>query len=93
MTVLVYVFCQVVRCFVTALQFAMIIRAVFSWFMPDDSHPLMKFLLSVTEPVIFPVRVILDRFESLQRIPIDISFFVTYILLSLIQMAVPYVHL
>ena len=93
MAIFIYIVCQAVHCFLTALQFAMIIRAVLCWFVPGGDNPVMNFLISVTEPVIFPVRALLDRFESLRRFPIDISFFVTFILLSIIQSFLPYVHL
>lgn len=33
-----------------------IIRAVVSWFNPNYGHPLMQFLLRITEPTLAPIR-------------------------------------
>ncbi|MCB5230295.1 MAG: YggT family protein [Candidatus Cloacimonas sp.] len=37
----------------------LVIRAVLSWFSPDPYHPLYRFLINVTEPVLSPLRSIL----------------------------------
>lgn len=89
MSLLIYIFCTTVRVFLSAIQFAMFLRAILSWFIHDPSNSLIVFLDGVTEPVIHPVRMFLDRFEAVRSFPIDISFFVTYILLSLIQSLLP----
>ena len=67
-----------------ALQMAMFARAILSWF-PGVGGRFEEFLYTITEPFIEPVRMLLDRFESIAGLPIDISFLVTFILLSLIQ--------
>ena len=67
-----------------ALQMAMFARAILSWF-PGTFDKLEEFLYTVTEPFIEPVRQLLDRFEIGTGLPIDISFFITFILLSFIQ--------
>ncbi|MBI4551578.1 MAG: YggT family protein [Candidatus Latescibacteria bacterium] len=33
-----------------------LIRAVLSWFNPDPTHPLVRLLVAVTEPVLAPIR-------------------------------------
>lgn len=66
----------------TALQLAMLVRAIMSWF-PGDSNKFENFLYAITEPLIFPVRKLFERFNWFQGLPIDISFFVTYLLLSI----------
>lgn len=67
-----------------ALQMAMFARAILSW-LPGVGGRLEDFLYTVTEPFIEPVRILLDRFESVRNFPIDISFFITFILLSIIR--------
>ncbi|MBQ4327860.1 MAG: YggT family protein [Clostridia bacterium] len=81
----VYVFTSLVNCFLQALQFCMLIRAVLSWFPLDDSNKFLIFIESVTEPVIFPIRAIFDRIPFLANFPIDLSFLVAYILLSVVS--------
>ena len=68
-----------------ALQLAMLVRAVMSWFPISEDSAVAGFLYTVTEPVIMPVRRFLERFESLRNFPLDISFFVTFLLISAAQ--------
>lgn len=41
---------------VLILVFAIIGRALLSWFVQDPSHPLMRLLIDVTEPILAPIR-------------------------------------
>ncbi len=67
----------------------MFARAILSWVMPDAENNLTRFLWTITEPVIYPVRVLLDKIPFLQEMPIDLSFIVTFLLLSIIQFILP----
>ena len=67
----------------SALQLAMLIRAIMSWF-PMESNAFENFLYTITEPIILPVRKLFERFNWFQGLPIDVSFFVTYLLLSVL---------
>jgi YggT family protein len=69
-----------------ALQFFMMARAIISWFPIDDGNPIVVFLYSLTEPVIMPVRMIMDKFGWFEGLPIDMSFLITFLLLSILQM-------
>lgn len=69
---------------VGALQLAMLARAILSW-IPNSFERLEDFLFTVTEPFIVPVRMVLERFEAIENLPIDVSFFVTFVLLAVIQ--------
>ncbi len=72
----------------------MFLRAILSWFIQDDDNVLLNFLYYITEPVIMPVRLILNRlFPALEEFPIDIAFSVTLILLLIIEMLLPTVRL
>ena len=70
---------------ISAIQALMTIRAIASWFFPGEDSAFQRFLVVTTEPFIIPVRAILDRFEAIAALPIDISFLVTFILLSVLQ--------
>ena len=67
----------------TLLQLAMLVRAIMSWF-PGDSNKFEDFLYAITEPLILPIRKLFERFNWFQGLPIDVSFFVTYLLLSIV---------
>ena len=68
----------------TILQIAMLIRAVMSWF-PLGENTISNIVFAITEPVIIPVRSLLERFETVRNFPIDLSFFVTFIIISILS--------
>ena len=70
-----------------AVQLLMLVRAIMSWFPPADGRggSIRTFVYSITEFFVAPVRALLDRFEWTRRTPIDISFLVTFLLLSLLS--------
>ncbi|MCI8387475.1 MAG: YggT family protein [Clostridiales bacterium] len=89
----IYVITKIVSIFLTILQFMMLIRAIMSWLPIDDDSNLSNFLYAMTEPVIYPVRALLSRIEALNELPIDISFIVAFMLLSIIQILLPSITL
>jgi uncharacterized protein YggT (Ycf19 family) len=71
-----------------AIELCMLLRAILSLF-ADPESTLLSFCYAVTEPVILPFRVMLSRFESLDSIPLDIPFLVTYVVLALVGGLLP----
>lgn len=67
---------------ITAFQLLMLVRAVMSWFPGAEDGAFYTAVYCFTEPLIIPVRFILDRFESVRNFPLDLSFFVTFFILS-----------
>ena len=63
---------------------AMFIRAIMSLFIEED-NVILSFLYSITEPIILPVRKLFDRFNFMSGLPIDLSFLITYVLLSALK--------
>ena len=84
---LTYIIAQFAYYLIVAIQFCMFARAILSWVMPDEDSTLLRFLYAVTEPVIFPVRAVLDRINFFRGFPFDMSFMLTFILLSLLETA------
>lgn len=82
---ILYVVGTTVRVIVYLLQFLMLARAILSWLPLDEDNPIENFLYMVTEPVIAPVRALIEHFGWFEGLPIDMSFFITFILLSVIQ--------
>lgn len=78
---------ELIRCFAVAaligIQMAMLARAVLSWFMLDGNK-FVDFLYAITEPFIYPVRRLFQKMNWLQGTPIDFSFMVTYMLISIL---------
>lgn len=85
----VYVITTLVSAFLSILQLLMLVRAVISWFPADGDSPIVNFVYAMTEPVIIPVRIVLERSETVRSMPIDLSFFIALVLLSLVQMMLP----
>lgn len=83
---LVYVITATVRFAVVAIEFLMFARAIISWLPMDEDNPIVSFLYSVTEPVIMPVRALLDKFGWFNGMPFDMAFMITFILLSILEM-------
>ena len=83
---IVYVITATLSLVLSALQLLMLIRAVTSWFPVDEDSAFMRFIYFATEPIITPVRVILDRFGLFEGFPLDMSFFITFMLLSILSM-------
>jgi len=83
---IVYVVVATVRVLLVALQFLMMARAIISWLPVNEDNPIVVFLYSVTEPVIMPVRSVIERFGWFEGLPIDMSFLITFMLLSILQM-------
>ena len=81
-----YVISATVSYLITAIQFLMFARAILSWLPVDEDSAVGNFLYAVTEPVIMPVRAVIERFGWFEGMPIDMSFFITFLLLSILEM-------
>lgn len=47
---------QILSYVLTAMQIAIIARALFSWFDPTGRTPIGRFLITITDPIIVPIR-------------------------------------
>ena len=87
MNIAVRLFANTAMTLVWALEICMLLRAVLSWFPIRDDNPILTFVHAVTEPIVAPIRALFDRMGWFRNLPIDISFLVAYLLLSLIATA------
>ncbi len=71
---------SVLYTFISVIMFLMFARAILSWFVRDLSNPIVRFLFEVTEPLISPIRNLLQKM-GLGGGMIDFSFIVTYLIL------------
>ncbi len=94
MDYLIYFVVYFVYGIIFVLQGLMLVRAISSWFVQDEGSRFYDFLYYATEPVIYPVRRLLHKLGLAgDGMMIDISFLVTVILLSIVQMILPTVRL
>ena len=71
--------------FLSVLLFAMLARALMSFFMMGEESKLSMVLYYFTEPFILPVRKIFERLGLFQGTPMDVSFFFTTLLIGMVQ--------
>ena len=68
---------------------AMFLRAIVSFVPAWQETRFNALLITITEPVILPVRFLMQKFNIAQNLPIDLSFTITYFLLIFIEMLLP----
>ena len=66
----------------TIFEACMLVRAICSWVPSFRESRIYQFTLIVTEPITGPIRDLFMRFDWVRRCPLDISFFVVYILVT-----------
>ena len=86
---ILYIFAQTINLFLSLVYFAMFLRAILSWFMPEDGNAFMGMLVFITEIFVAPVRFFLSRFRFVNECPLDISYMAAFLLLMVLQMALP----
>ena len=85
MSGITYVISNAAYLLIGAMQLLMFVRAILSWIPTMEDNAFAVFVYQVTEFVIYPVRCLLERSEFIASMPLDLSFFVTFILLSVVQ--------
>ena len=86
MDLFLFVIKYTVSALIDVLLFAMLIRAITSWFDPMREGKLSLFLMVLTEPVIFPIRMLCDKMNWFENLPIDMPFLLTMIIITLLQL-------
>lgn len=74
-----------VRLILSAVTLAMFVRAVLSFF-PIEEGAVHAFLAMITEPFVLPIRILFEKMGIAEGIPLDIPFFVSYLILTIISM-------
>jgi len=74
---------------IVALQMLMFARAIMSWIMMEEENTFTRFINVITDPIIMPVRMVLEKFEFIRNMPMDISFFVAFLILVIVQNLLP----
>lgn len=78
---------NILSLFLQIMMWAIIVRAVLSWFDPRGQNPVSRALIEFTEPIVAPIRSIMPRMGMIDLSPM-IAIFVIYILQSMISSAV-----
>lgn len=67
----------------------MLFRAVIMLFPIDEDSGIAAFVVTMTEPVIYPFRILLCQFDTISEFPLDIPSILSFILLGYVQSALP----
>ena len=67
------------------IEMMLVLRAIFSWMPMQNGNPLYSFFVSLTEPIVGPVRNLLYRLNIGRNTFMDVSVLVSFILLSFIR--------
>lgn len=73
-----------------ALLMVMMGRAILSWVDPEEEWKISYFAYCITEPLIQPVRKLCEKNHWFEMSPLDIPFFLTSLILILIQSLVSF---
>ena len=84
MNILLYIIANIVVTFLSALELALLLRAILSWFMVDGV--IVAVLTAFTEPFILPIRLLFKKLNLFQGSPFDFSGLVAMVLISLITL-------
>lgn len=76
---------QCLMAFMDVLALLMLARAIASWFPLDPDGFFVRFLYVTTEPAIMPVRALFRKFGWFQDLPIDMSFFFSYMIIAILS--------
>lgn len=83
-----YIIAKVVSIGLSVLSVVMFLRVILQFFASPENK-FVLFCYAITEPFIIPIRVIMEKLDIGQNSPIDIPFFIAYIMISVLQMMLP----
>lgn len=67
------------------IEFAILARVIISWLPVPKENQLIRILYQITEPILAPIRSILDRSEMGRNMMVDFSPIIAFILITLIE--------
>ena len=71
------------------VYFAMLVRMICSFLLNVEESKIYLIAFMITEPFIIPVRLLMVKLNIGQNSPIDWSFFITSIILSIVTVFLP----
>jgi YggT family protein len=77
-------FLYFIQTLIYILNFAIIIRALMSWFNPSPENPIVRFVIEITEPVLAPLRRIVPRIGMIDITPI-VAILLMNVILSVLE--------
>lgn len=88
MELVVMIIGGIVEALLMTISVCMMLRAVLSFLPIQEDNPILLFTVMVTEPIVAPIRALFEHFGWFQNLPIDISFLVASIVISIVSVVV-----
>ena len=82
-------FCKIIAVVLDAVLLFMFARALLPFLGFSEDSRLLTFFFVVTEPFVIPVRFILQKLNLFQNSFIDVSFTVSFLLISMLSTLLP----
>ena len=89
MEIFLYIIAKTVSIILSLVIFGMMVRMLLPIFFEAEGNAIYVLSCVITEPFIAPVRALLFAFNIGQSSPIDWSFFLTYLILSVLRSSFP----
>lgn len=89
MITVLYFVAKTVQILLGAVSLSMFVRMILSMFTDVTDNRIYAFCCFISEPFIIPVRFVLAKFNVGQDSPFDWAFFLTYLIIGLIQYMLP----
>lgn len=70
---------------INLLSILIVVRALISWLPLSENNKFNSFLITMTEPVMAPIRKLLYKFEFTRELPVDFSPIVAILVLGAIS--------
>ena len=84
-----YIFAKTVSVIIELVSIAMMVRAIMPFFFDVEESRVYALVYCISEPFVAPVRYVMVKMNWAQDSPIDWAFFMTYLILWLLQMFLP----
>ena len=89
---ILYVVAGFVDVLLTVMYFAIFACVILSWLPIDEDGPIVSFIYLITDPLILPIRALMERFSFFANSPVDFSSFFAMILMMILQTLVGLLH-
>lgn len=87
---IIFVVSSILQYALTAIQLAMFLRMIFSWF-PMEPNNFTELLYTITEPIVYPFRALFARLNLFQNLPIDVAFTAAWFFLMILNFLVAFI--
>ncbi len=86
---LLYILTDTVNIVLEAMALLILARVVLTILMFDEDSKIVGFIYMLTEPILIPFRILCDKIELFNNIPVDMSLIMASLAILIIQLLLP----